>query len=338
MKYDLEPQDDPDGGMPIRNMPSRREKARTARPRRLNPPPATEVQILANSEEKFTFTYQAARHEAIWLLSSLGGFYDEHWIDDVLRLVKGGKEANVYQCAAHPSAQVDFIAAKVYRPREVRNLRKDHLYREGRANLDNDGREILDDRMEHAMRKRTAYGLELLHTSWLAYELKTLQKLHAAGGDVPRPFASNDNAILMGYLGDEDGSAPTLNTVHLSRQEAPRLFERVVHNIRLMLANGIIHGDLSAYNILYWEGEITLIDFPQVVDPNVNSSALRIFERDVTRICEYFAHQGVRYDGPRLARQLWRERGLHLSPEIHPSLLDEDSDADRKLWQQAREH
>jgi RIO kinase 1 len=141
----------------------------------------------------------------------------------------------------------------------------------------------------------------------------------------------------MGYVGDDEMSAPTLNTVHLGRKEAPQLFERVVHNIRLMLDQNIVHGDLSAYNILYWEGEITLIDFPQVIDPVGNRSAYRIFERDVTRICEYFTTQGVRWDGSRLARQLWTEKGFRLVPEVHPRLLDEESEADRALWRRTND-
>lgn len=337
MKYHLLEEDAGGETLPIRNMPNRRQTTNPKRPRPVAREKADPVQQLAETEGQFTFTYKAARHEAIWLLGSLGDFYENHWIEDVLRLVKGGKEANVYLCAAHPSTSLANIAAKVYRPRQVRNLRKDHLYREGRANLDGDGKIILDDRMDHAMSKRTTYGLQLLHTSWLAYELKTLQILHAAGADVPQPFASNDNAILMGYVGDEDGAAPTLNSIRLQRREVNSLFERVVHNIRLMLQNGIIHGDLSAYNILYWEGEITLIDFPQVVNPQANRSAYRIFERDVTRICEYFSSQGIRCDGPQLARQIWHDQGLRSRPEVHPALLDEESDADRALWAQTHE-
>jgi len=101
------------------------------------------------------------------------------------------------------------------------------------------------------------------------------------------------NAILMDYIGDFDTAAPTLNSVTLDHDEAHPLFDRVIRNVDLLLSNQRIHGDLSAYNILYWDGVITLIDFPQVVPPESNPSAWNIFLRDVTRICQYFNSQGV---------------------------------------------
>ncbi len=92
-----------------------------------------------------------------------------------------------------------------------------------------------------------------------------------------------------------------------TRRKRTRLFKRTLRNIVLMLDHGLIHGDLSAYNILYWEGKITLIDFPQAVTYETNTNAYAIFERDVTRICEYFASQGVERDPQRLAEQLWQQ-------------------------------
>ena len=138
--------------------------------------------------------------------------------------------------------------------------------------------------MAHAMAKRTDYGQELLHTSWIAHEYKTLQALFDAGLDVPRPLANANNAILMSYIGGDEVPAPTLNSVSLGRKEAQRLFERVIHNVEGMLDQWRIHADLSAYNILYWDGEITLIDFPQAIEPESNRNAFRIFERDVVRV------------------------------------------------------
>jgi RIO kinase 1 len=297
---------------------------------------ATEIVEQDDSQESFDFTYQASRHERWWLIDSLGMFYEQQWIDDVLRLVKGGKEANVYQCQGNASTNAPFIAAKVYRPRSLRNLRNDSLYREGRANLDADGHEIRDDRMQRAMRKRTDYGLELLHTSWLAHEFTALQLLHAAGADVPMPYASGNNAILMGYIGDENAAAPTLSSVVLDPADSRPLFDRVLHNIEIMLQQDLIHGDLSAYNVLYWEGQITLIDFPQAISPQSNRNAFRIFERDVIRICEYFARQGVRSSPRKLAADLWTSHGYRLTPDVHPSLLNAEDQGDRKYWEKVR--
>ena len=304
-------------------------KARPARQKETPPP------VLTDQEDKFDFTYHASRHERQWIIQSLGDFYDQRWIDDVLRLVKGGKEASVYLCPANPSSGLDWIAAKVYRPRRFRNLKNDHLYREGRADLDSDGLIILDDGMQHAIEKRTEFGRELMHSSWIEYEYQTLVTLHAAGADTPQPFGRGNNAILMEYIGDPDMPAPTLNTVELPRPEARQLFERVLQNIEIMLANQRVHGDLSAYNILYWQGDITLIDFPQVIDPEINRSAYRIFERDLSRICEYFARQGVPSQPRRLAASLWQKYGHRLHPEVHPLYLDEDSRADSRPVAQA---
>ncbi len=261
----------------------------------------------------FKFTYEPARFEEWWLLTSLADFYEHKWIGDVLRRVRSGKEASVYQCrsgTAVPSGEL--AAAKVYRPWSLRNMHKDGLYRQGRADLDDEGRVVLDDGMLHAIEKKTEYGRELLHQSWIAYEYRTLQALHAAGADVPEPFVMAHNAILMGFVGDSGRCAPALIEVNLEPGEAHRLFERVLRNIDLLLSQGRIHGDLSAYNILYWKGAITLIDFPQVVSPRENREAYAIFQRDVRRVCDYFVHQGVIADAEQIARQMWESHGYRI--------------------------
>jgi RIO kinase 1 len=280
--------------------------------------------ILDAIEGGFEITYQPSRHEAGWLLNALGSFYLDQWFDDVLRMVKGGKEASVYLCQAHESVGVPYLAAKVYRPRQFRNLRKDHLYREGRDILDGGGHIIHDDHSLHAIEKKTAYGKQLMHTSWIDHEVQALQTLHAAGADVPRLYANGEMALIMDYIGDEVSGAPTLQEVDLDSGEAKELFERTIHNIEIMLANGIIHGDLSAYNILYWEGAITLIDFPQLVLPDRNRNAFRIFQRDIQRVCEYFSRQGVNTESERLIEKLWN---AHTYPKVHELpvfLLDDE--------------
>lgn len=294
-----------------------------------------ELAMQMDSSSSFKFSYQASRHEEWWLTQSLSSLYESNWIKDVLRLVKGGKEASVYLCMSNRSSHLrqHYLAAKVYRPRMLRNLRNDAIYREGRGDLDIEGHEIRDDRMERAIRKRTAYGQELRHTSWIGHEFKTLQALHAAGADVPVPHTSNENAILMSYIGGKTTPAPTLNTVDLDPDEAQDVFQRVVRNLGILLAQHRVHGDLSAYNILYWKGDITLIDFPQAIDPESNRNAYRVFARDVARTCEYFIRQGVPCKPARLAADLWTSSGYKLQPEIHPSLLDEDDSRDRALWE-----
>jgi len=274
-----------------------------------------EAKLFIRAQEiarEFQFTYKAARFEEWWLLDSLGDFYEHRWISDVLRKVQGGKEASVYQCRAGAAIKGGLVAAKVYRPRSLRNLRNDKAYRQGRADLDDEGRVVIDDGMLHAMEKKTEYGRELLHQSWIAYEFTSLQSLHAAGADVPEPYTMAHNAILMGFVGDLSASAPTLNEIRLEPDEVRPLFERVLHNIDILLSHERIHGDLSAYNILYWDGEISLIDFPQVVSPKTNRNAFTIFQRDMARVCEYFAQQGLRMDAKALAREMWEARGYRV--------------------------
>jgi len=286
-----------------------------------------------DSSRSFNFTYKAARFEEGWLLDSLGDFYEHQWITDVLRRLKGGKEASVYMCRSGETTGSELVTAKVYRPRMLRNLKNDQQYRIGRADLDASGNVIVNDGDLHAMEKRTNYGEGLRHQSWIAYEFQSLEILYTAGADVPKPYAMEKNAILMEYIGDFDSAAPTLNAVTLDRDEAYPLFERVIRNVDLLLSNKRIHGDLSAYNILYWDGEITLIDFPQIVPPEANPSAWVIFLRDVTRVCQYFSSQGVRVNARKLASELWTSHGHRIVREADPRYLDADDKADRRLWE-----
>ena len=281
-----------------------------------------EIADIQGLEGGFNTTYVPGHFEEGWLLESLRPFYDRALISDVLARVKGGKEANVYRCEAHPALDVKLVAAKVYRPRMFRNLRNDKVYREGRAVLKENGKEAkrTDHRLMRAMNKKTDFGSQAAHTSWLMYEFTSLQRLYSAGADVPQPLSAAANAILMGYCGDEDGAAPALSEITLERDEAQALFQGVLRNMEIMLQLGIVHGDLSAYNILYWDGRITLIDFPQVVNTQTNSRARSIFERDVERVCEYFTSQGVETDARALARRLWRRYNARSAAETAADL------------------
>lgn len=290
-----------------------RQARRKRKPKPVHQPKKTSGDIIEEIAETtgleagFQTTYQPGLFEGGWLLESLQVFYEMDYISDVLARVRGGKEASVYRCQATPKTGVTLAAAKVYRPRMFRNLRNDALYREGRAYLKADGKAIKknEHRLMRAIGKKSQMGEQLEHTSWLMYEYTTLQTLYAAGAAVPQPLAVGDNTILMGYCGDEFTAAPTLNAVTLEAREAQPLFDEVLRNVELMLAHGLVHGDLSAYNVLYWEGAVTLIDFPQVTDARTNSDARAIFERDVQRLCEYFARYGVRRNASGLANSLW---------------------------------
>lgn len=295
-----------------------------------------EVKLFIRAQEiakEFQFTYKAARFEEAWLLDSLTEIYEHQWISDVLRKVKGGKEASVYLCKAGAEMSVPFVAAKIYRPRSLRNLKNDAQYRVGRVDLDADGTALWKEADKNAIAKRTSYGEEVRHRSWIAYEFKTMERLFAAGADVPRPYAMEKNAIVMDFVGDESAGAPILNSVNLSNTEANYLFEHVIRNIEIMLANECIHGDLSAYNILYWKGSITLIDFPQIVLPKSNPTAWSMFLRDVVRVCSYFSAQGVRCDATKIAASLWTKHGYRVDKQLDPKYLDPENPGDRKLWE-----
>jgi RIO kinase 1 len=256
--------------------------------------------------QSFSPSFLPGGHERVWLISYLEEFYNKNIITDVLGKVKGGKEANVYCCSAHPSTGLNLIAAKIYRPRMFRNLRNDALYRQGREILDEDGKVTRSRREMLAIRKNTRFGQVLRHGNWLGTEFQTLSALFTAGADVPKPLAQGDNVILMEYIGDASQAAPALNQVRLTHSEAVALFDRLVNNVAILLANHCVHADLSAYNILYWNGGFKIIDLPQAVDPRHNPDARVIFERDVQRVCQYFARYGVQRDPGRLANELWQ--------------------------------
>ena len=256
-----------------------------------------------NTEVKWT--YSAALSEEAWLKDILGPFFDDTWITDILQSVKAGKEATVYCCAAHPATGADLLAAKVYRPTMFRVMENDVIYREGRALIDEGGRAIRDRRSWRAVRKKSRYGRRLQITSWIQHEYETLRLLHEAGADVPQPYAHRGRAILMEYVGERGFPAPTLQGVRLPPEEVQPTFERLIHNVELMLTCGRVHADLSAYNVLYWDREVKMIDFPQAVDARDNPNAFALFRRDLDRLCKYFRRYGIPADGLSLSWDIW---------------------------------
>ena len=294
---------------------TRAEHRQRARPGgKPKPKPASVAAELSDrldaSSYEFQPTYKSASNDHFehqWIVDALSGFYYDKLIDDVLRAVKGGKEASVYCCSAHPSTGVEFVAAKIYRPRMFRSLKNDAMYREGRSILDDAGKTIKarDKRVQRAVQHGTRFGQELRIGSWIGHEFETLRLLYDAGCDLPRPYACSNNAIVMEYVGDEANAAPALNHVALEPDEVRPLFDRILRNVELMLAQHRVHADLSAYNVLYWDGAIKLIDFPQAVDPRENSHARALLGRDVERVCQYFRRYGVKADPAALARGMW---------------------------------
>ena len=174
--------------------------------------------------------------------------------------------------------------------------------------LDAEGKPLKGHREDRAMKNKTRFGKMLDLVTWIEHEYHVQQALFAAGADVPTPIAHGGNTILMDYLGVDALAAPTLNEVTLEPAEAQALFRRTMDNVRLMLSRHLVHGDLSAYNILYWEGRLAIIDFPQVVDCRRNRSAHDLLRRDVQRVYDYFsAYEGIEDTALETADDLWQQ-------------------------------
>ena len=292
-----------------------RKRTRTApRKRKMRPThqpnPLAGIQEMDDGIANWIPSYAASldprHHERRWVIESAGPFYHDQIITDLTHLVKGGKEANVYRCDAHPATGLEYIAAKLYRPRMLRHLKNDAVYKAGRQLRDDSGKQIKGRRVKLALRKKTAFGKSVDIQWWIGNEYRTQTLLYEAGTDVPKPVAHQGNTILMAFIGNEYGPAPLLSEIRLEREEAHALFRQVMDNVALMLEHHLVHGDLSAYNILYWEGDITLIDFPQMVEAQHNPHAFELLRRDITRVCDYFARFGVKADPLDLTLDLWR--------------------------------
>ena len=200
--------------------------------------------------------------------SSLDHFLHEGLITDVVRIVKTGKEASVHLCRGNRSTTgEDLVALKVYHPLDRRDFRDESIYR--------DGEWIEERRIRAALEKKTRFGRQVQGGLWVSREWETLRALSAAGLPVPRPIASTGDAILMSYVGDLDLAAPQLRSIRPDPVEAQDLFEQVLRAIERMLYVNVIHGDLSAYNLLVWDGLVVVIDLPQAVDPRKNRHAPR---------------------------------------------------------------
>src|SRR2546423_1070371 len=170
-------------------------------------------------------TLLASRRDAPWILSSLEPFYKQHLITDVLHEAHSGKEATVYCCQAHPSTGMEYLAAKIYRPRMFRSLRNDAVYRFSRMQRDEQGQAVHNlTRRGSAATRKTERGRAAQVASWIEYEYQTQRLLSTHGANVPCTFAQIGNAVLMEYIGDLGEPAPRLSDVVLEVEEAQPLF------------------------------------------------------------------------------------------------------------------
>jgi RIO kinase 1 len=229
---------------------------------------------------------------------ALEPFLNDGLVEEILFPIKSGKEAVVYCCRGGDRLDQQLVAAKVYKSRAHRAFRNDALYREGRV--------ILNKRDARAAAKRTRHGRDVMSGTWTNHEWDTLRTLYAAGADVPMPLAHSGTGLLMEYIGNAEQAAPALRGAELSRHEATSIWERLLDNIQLWLSCYIVHGDLSAYNVLYDGTRAVVIDFPQAIDPRFNGNAYSLLLRDVENLARFFARYGVESDPSALVDQLWR--------------------------------
>ena len=244
--------------------------------------------------------FLARSPDRAWVAGALGGFYDRGLISDVVAEIKSGKEATVYRCTTRSG---EHLAAKVYRPRVLRQLKNDARYRSNRAR----GR---DRRLGRAIDRMSDRGRLAQMEAWVRFEYDTICRVHEAGADVPEPVAHDGNAILMAFIGDESGAAKPLVHFDLSPHDAHEIFRQLLRNIELMLGVGRVHADLSAYNVLVDSGgSPVIIDFAQAVDAAAGDDARLLLERDLATLTRFFGRFGVETDPAATAAELWGANG-----------------------------
>lgn len=231
------------------------------------------------------------------VIPELDGVLGDGTLDEVMYMVKSGKEATVYCCRGGARIGGGLVAAKVYRSRANRGFRNDAVYQDGRV--------ILDKRLARAVKKKTDAGRGAQGALWVDNEYEVLKTLFARAALVPRPIARADSALLMEYVGDDEMAAPPLIHADFEREDARRIFDALMQNIVLWLTCNYIHADLSPFNVLYWNDGPVVIDFPQAVDARFNRHAFDLLNRDIANICDFFARHGIESEPDRISQQLW---------------------------------
>jgi RIO kinase 1 len=219
----------------------------------------------------------------------------EGLVDEVLRQLMSGKEATVYivRCGE------EIRCAKVYKDAKQRSFRKSTSYQEGRKTK--------NSRQARAMEKGSRYGRQMQEEAWQSAEVDALYRLAAAGVRVPQPYICHEGVLLMELVTDADGHpAPRLNDIELSPEQALDFHAGLLNQVVRMLCAGIIHGDLSEYNILVGSSGPVIIDLPQAVDAAGNSNAGAMLERDVANLASYFSRFAPQLADSEYGKEIWR--------------------------------
>lgn len=202
------------------------------------------------------------------------------------------------------------IARKRYLPREVHQkgelealgfqrastFRHDVRYREGR--------QFRKSRDRRAVEQMSSYGKHLLQDRWTGHEYDVMSRLWDSGVTVPYPIRYDTDVLELEYVGDLGGAAPQLRSARLTSDALADAYAQVVEGLRLIVGEGYAHGDLSAYNLLWWAGQVWFIDFPQAVDIAANPMGVDFLHRDVTNICGWFDKHGLTVDAETLFADL----------------------------------
>ncbi len=229
---------------------------------------------------------------------------DSGLIDEVLRSLKSGKEAAVYvvRCGSK------ICCAKVYKEADQRSFRQSVLYQEGRK--------VRNSRRARAMEKGSSYGRKEQESSWQNAEVTALYRLAYAGVRVPQPYNFIDGVLLMELVTDADGNpAPRLNDLEMSAEQAREFHAFLIVQIVRMLCDGLVHGDLSEYNVLVDSAGPVVIDLPQAVDAAGNNNARAMLERDVDNMAAYFGQFAPELLKTQYAKEMWK---LYQSGDLHP--------------------
>jgi len=215
-------------------------------------------------------------------------------VDQVLRELMSGKEAKVYvvQCGN------EIRCAKVYKEANQRSFHQAVHYTEGRK--------VKNSRQARAMEKGSRYGRKEQEAAWQHSEVDALYKLAGAGVRVPHPYGFYEGVLLMELVADEHGEpAPRLNDLQLSEDQAREFHAMLIRQVVLMLCAGIVHGDLSEYNILVDHKGPVIIDLPQAVDAAANNNASRMLERDVENLANYFGQFAPELLATQYGKEIW---------------------------------
>jgi RIO kinase 1 len=226
--------------------------------------------------------------------AALQPLIDDGVIDEVLRPLKSGKEATVYLVRSNGQTR----CAKVYRDMGQRSFQKRAQYQEGRG--------VRGSRNARAMSKSTRFGRKEQEAAWKNAEVDALYQLVAANVRVPKPYGYFNDVLVMELVTDDAGNpAPRLSEIELSADKAREYHEFLMRQIARMLSIGLIHGDLSEFNVLVGPEGPVIIDFPQVVNAAGNNGALAMLERDVNNIRGTLGRFAPELLTTEFAREMW---------------------------------